>query len=57
MEQYLGALITDECSEDEDVIRQMRSIYARDNALIRILNAVLKKSRHPYIRLIYWILS
>ena len=32
-ETYLGAFITDDCSDD--VIRQMRSIYARGNALIR----------------------
>ncbi len=34
-EEYLGVFLTDDCSDDEDVTRQMRSIYARGNALIR----------------------
>jgi len=34
-EKYLGVFITDDCNDDEDMTRQMRSIYARGNALIR----------------------
>ena len=34
-EKYLGAFISDDLSDDEDIIRQMRSIYARGNVLIR----------------------
>ena len=34
-EKYLATLITDDCSDDEDVIRQMRTIYASGDALIR----------------------
>ena len=34
-EKYLGTFITFDCSDDEDVTRQMRSIYSRDNACSR----------------------
>ena len=34
-EKYLGAFISDSNCDDDDLIRQMRSIYARGNALIR----------------------
>lgn len=34
-EKYLGAFILDNAMDDEDMCRQMRSIYARGNALIK----------------------
>ena len=33
-EKYVGAFKTDDCSDDDNVIRQMRSMYDRDNELI-----------------------
>ena len=34
-EKYLGAFIVDDGSDDEDLVRQMRSIYAKGNVLIK----------------------
>jgi len=34
-EKYLGAFIVDDLSDDDDIMRQMRSIYAHGNILIR----------------------
>ena len=47
-EKYLGAFITDDCNDYEDVLRHMRSISARGNTLIRNVKCCSEVKSHLF---------
>ena len=50
--KYLGFTFSDSKSDDCDMLRQMRLLYAKSNKLLRHLVIVLRMSRLPYFKVI-----
>jgi hypothetical protein len=48
--KYLGVFITDELQDDDDISREISSIYVRGNMLIKCLNTVQRMSKPCFLK-------